>query len=364
MTNRWWLSPAWRRRGFTLIELLVVIAIIAILVAILLPAVQQAREAARRTQCKNNLKNIGLALANYESTNGVYPAMAYRQPNAANPQWGFQPWEGFSPQTMILPYMEEAALYDQLDLSLSAGVNPNNQLSTEDVPSYNCPSDSEYRSGGNVWGPGGPGISYMASTGPNFSYRVHPTVQRGHFNLDSEVALRDILDGSSQVIAFSERIHGDASNGAYRLGGDTRKLGHGAFGGEGDINALRNRFMPTMADLQAMEGLCPDVGGDNNPALTPNGGNHYSTLGQTWMRPANGWTMFNTTQTPNGPMRDCISAGGLTDGPGLVTATSRHAGGVNVLMGDARVEFISDSIDMRTWQRLGAIDDGELVGEY
>ena len=361
-----------RRSAFTLIELLVVIAIIAILVAILLPAVQQAREAARRNACKNNLKQFGLALHNYESTHGQYPKLAFRQPNAGNPQWGMQPWEGFSPQTMLLPFMDQENLYDQIDFSLSAGAPVNTQVARTKLEVFNCPSDQPYGTGGNFfnngtspngkrgWG----GVSYLCNTGPNLSYSRDPNagdsiplnVQRGYFNMDRLVSNRDILDGTSNVIAMSERVHGDTNNSAFDPLGDVRR----PFG-RGDLNPFRTYFMPTEAQIQAIDAVCHTIDASNPPTAA----NHYSTLTENWMRPANGWTMYSTMLTPNsGLIGDCVTGGGLSDGMGFARATSRHSGGVQAVMGDGRVIFVNDSIDLRTYQGLGAIDDGELLGEY
>ena len=255
----------------------------------------------------------------------------------------------------MLPYMEESALYDQLDLNLSAGQQPNAGLSTKEVPGFLCPTDLEYGRNGNVWGPGGPGNNYLCSTGPNLSYNFNlpRPVQRGFFNMDRSIDFKDILDGTSQVIAMVERNVGDSNNFEYDREGDARNPG------QNRLNVFVNYFMPTLAQLQTLDNACPDM-----TTATPSGGNHYSTLGQTWMRPSNGWIMASTSQTPNGDIDDCIGAGGLTDGTGLVTARSRHSGGVQVVMGDGRVLFLGDSIDLVTYQRLGAIDDGEPLGEY
>ena len=348
-----------RRSAFTLIELLVVIAIIAILVAILLPAVQQAREAARRSQCKNNLKQLGLAMMNYESTHGSFPQMSFRKPNAGNPQWGLQPWEGFSPQTMVLPFMEQATLYSELDLDLSAGVQPNLNAARQEIEAYLCPSDVPYRDAGNTFGPtqsngesGWGGLNYLCNTGPNLSYGIDVTAQRGFFNIDRTIGIRDILDGASMALMMAERVHGDATNSAYDPKGDARR------GNARDVfNSYRGLFMPTRAEIETLDSLCQDV-------TTPTAGNHYSTGGENWMRPANGWTMFSTALAPNGEFLDCSTGGGLMDGLGFFTASSRHAGSVQAVMGDGRVKLFNENIDLGAWQALGAIDDGELVQDY
>ena len=353
-----------RRRAFTLIELLVVIAIIAILVAILLPAVQQAREAARRSQCKNNLKQLGLAMMNYHSTHNVFPQASFPKLIEFAPQWGLQPWAGYSPQTLMLPYMEAAAVYEEIDFDFSNQYdeNPgrrrfNQDASVTRIDGFICPSDVKY-DGGNVWGPGGPGNNYLVNTGPNLSFGIPVDVQRGFFNVTRTIAIRDILDGPSQTIAMAERCHGDSANGRYTREGDVRRATN-----RGVYNTIRNTlYGATQAEIENLAnqgGACIDV-----VAAGPDGNNHYSTIAQNWMFPANGWTMFSTLQTPNGPVDDCTTGGGLSDGTGFVTARSRHAGGVQAVMGDGRVIFFNDSIDLQTWQDLGGINEGNLVGEY
>lgn len=347
-----------RRRAFTLIELLVVIAIIAILVAILLPAVQQAREAARRASCKNNLKQFGLALHNYHGTHSLFPSLSAKKFNAGNPSWGLQAWEGHSVHTMLLPYMEENAIYDQIDFDLSAGEAPNTDLQRLSIPSFLCPSDTAYR-GPNTWGGGVyAGTNYLASTGTNLSYAVNAGVQTGHFNFDTPVGMRDLIDGSSQIICFAERTKGDATNTRFGPGDSGKAIPRSA------LDPWRNTSRWTATEIENMVATaCPGFTPEAIPASIT-GVNTYSIGGQSWMRGANAFMMFNTVQVPNGDVPDCISGGGLTDGPGLVTAKSRHTGGVHVLMGDGRVTFLGSAIDLQTYQRLGDIGDGELVGEY
>ncbi len=340
----------WRRvrSGFTLIELLVVIAIIAILIALLLPAVQQAREAARRTQCRNNLKQLGLALHNYHSTYNIYPNLSSPKPNASNPSWGLLPWEGFSAHTMLLPYMDQAPLYNTLDFNLSLSQAPNLAGAQKKLTGLVCPSDVDY-SNVNVWNGGG-GNNYVACTGPNASYQPDRSVQNGHFNTEIPVRIGSITDGTSNVIAFSERSHGDSINATFMINGDV-----GTSNDRGGMDGAMNT-VSFPSDSQ--------VAGWINTYCPPPASSHYSTIGETWMRPANGWTNFNTMQSPNSKRPDCTAGGGLSDGRGIISARSKHTGGVHTLLGDGAVKFVSDNVDLLTWQRAGAINDGATLGEW
>lgn len=336
-------------KGFTLIELLVVIAIIAILIALLLPAVQQAREAARRSQCRNNLKQIGLALHNYHDSHKTFPRLAYAKPDVGNPSWGDLPWQGFGPHTMILPYIDQSPAYNRLNFSISMSASPNVEVSREMIAAYLCPSDVPWAPADAPW-TGGRGNNYVFSTGPNLSYGIPLSIQRGHFNIDRNVTIANLLDGTSNTVAASERNHGDGTSGRFMLEGDTIQLGHGALGAYGSVE-----FASASALQTAITSTCPLGTG------TPG---HYSTLGETWMRPANGWTMFSAMNTPNSKLQDCIAAGGLTDGQGIASARSRHTGGVHALLGDGSVKFVSENVDLLTWQRANCIDDGATLGEW
>jgi len=192
--------------GFTLIELLVVIAIIAILVALLLPAVQQAREAARRSSCKNNLKQFGLAIHNYHDTHGVFPQGDYG--SRYDSCGGNCAWRGFSTHAMVLPFMEQAPLYDQLDFNLMYNQGVNGTAIRAKIPAYQCPSDVAYL--GNS-----PGVNYVVSAGPTTFWGGAPgrpiSEQMGMFNMGRKVSFRDLKDGTSNTIAASEALHGDNS---------------------------------------------------------------------------------------------------------------------------------------------------------
>jgi prepilin-type N-terminal cleavage/methylation domain-containing protein/prepilin-type processing-associated H-X9-DG protein len=218
-------AGSFRRRGFTLIELLVVIAIIAVLVSLLLPAVQQAREAARRTQCKNNLKQIGLALQNYHDINNAFPQLI----SFGNIQpAGFAATWGYSWSAMILPQMDQSNLFNGIstlvknspfnfDLS-NSNYPPVDQFSSQPIPIYNCPSDTIPSVMGQCDGLGH--ISYSANYGNNnwggYNYStvlgtynepgpdVLGTQTRGIFAMPSRVTFKDITDGASNTIIVGE----------------------------------------------------------------------------------------------------------------------------------------------------------------
>ena len=328
------LSHRRQSRGFTLIEVLVVIAIIAVLVAILLPAVQQAREAARNSQCKNNLKQLGIAMHSYHEVHGMFP-----------PPQGKSVWDNgnyyraFSAQAMMLPYLDQAALYSKLDMSLMYSQAPNG---TADGTPYRvrlasmlCPSDRDWVGveGGN---------NYVMSAGPSL-YWVAVANQIGMFNRDRTTNLRDLSDGASNTIAASESLKGDNDGAAYNLRTDIGK-GVARPSGAPDVN-----WTQAQVDTFAASSL-------------GSAASHYSHGRRDWLNGLTGATIFNTMANPNWRAPDASTGtGGVMDGAGVYAARSNHTGGVNALLGDGSIQFISENIDLNIWQSLGHTSDGKKV---
>jgi prepilin-type N-terminal cleavage/methylation domain-containing protein len=219
--------PRIRRRGFTLIELLVVIAIIAILVALLLPAVQQAREAARRSQCKSHLKQVGIALHNYHETHSQFPPLLIYNSNSCCTRW-------FNWMVMILPGMDQTTLYYSFDLNVNAfggtGPDVNRDYTSTKIAAYRCPSDihsdkiRQWNFGGST---GMVGYAHTAYLGCRGSTRSLPG--NGMFpDRNETVRFRDAIDGTSNTIHVGERTIDDAGQygwWAAGSGSDTHGLG-------------------------------------------------------------------------------------------------------------------------------------------
>ncbi len=208
------------RRGFTLVELLVVIAIIGVLIALLLPAVQQAREAARRMQCTNNLKQLALATHNYHDTIGVFPSGWIRQTQGAphyknNNYWGWG--------TFLLPYIEQNSIYSKIDFSWewvnnSTIGNPNSGLSTTPLEAFTCPTDITGTINGKENDNGTSNyIGSYGNKGLNTSNYL-TNADRGIFTRNSHVGIRDITDGTSNTILFGERTGKKVGTSDFKAG--------------------------------------------------------------------------------------------------------------------------------------------------
>lgn len=331
----------WVKRGFTLIELLVVIAIIAVLIALLLPAVQQARESARRTQCKNHLKQLGVALHNYHDVFQIFPpgsAGHFRVGTGPNSNWG-----GASVHTMLLPYVDQAQLYSSLNQDYVwdadyAGLSQNRTLANKKIPAFNCPSDPQSNTAAGT-------TNYTWSTGPNLGWVGVGGNAVGLFSVGGGKRMGDISDGTSNTIAASEIVRGDNDGARYTNGSDfVRNIPVGGL----------NATFPTLAQLETFNTACQAGKAD-----------HISQAGFFWASPMMYDTMFNTVATPNTPFATCHSCTGCGrgDATGVWPARSRHTGGCHTLMADGAVKWIGDNVDLLTYQRAGSSASGDTVGE-
>lgn len=341
-----------RKQGFTLIELLVVIAIIAILIALLLPAVQQAREAARRTQCKNNLKQFGLAIHNYESSIGSFPPGRTGYPMV------------FSAHAQLMPYFDAATLYNNIDFNAAptfveppvAPYSRNVIAAMTKVPMFLCPSDSGIVQG-NSYG----STNYVVSTGSG-SNATNRYIRAGDGvmydpKLAGIVKFRDVIDGLSNTVAMSEQILG---NGSTAGGG----------GAAGVSTVISGSTPPTRPAQQVLNLTVSQPSGgpytaanDTSPANCVVGASGFwsGTRGAKWLNGHFGDTLYNHGLTPNSFEFDC---GNTSHSSGLTAARSRHTGGVHALMCDGSTRFVSDFIDVSIWQALASRAGGEVIGEY
>ncbi|MDG3006102.1 DUF1559 domain-containing protein [Paludisphaera mucosa] len=339
-------------RGFTLIELLVVIAIIAVLIALLLPAVQSAREAARRAQCTNNLKQFGLAMHNYESSYGAFvPSCMYPSPLD---NWGWGP----SGHLSLLQFIEQGVLFNAYNVGAvqcnSGGCNlyaMNTTVFNTQVSSFLCPSDSSERQVtlcnyvGNVGGP----HQLLA-----FSGTYTPTANTDYPG-SVTMKIGSITDGTSNTALFSEVLTGVNNAGAVTAGSGARsKRVH--FDGKG---SGMTSTAATADGVNANIAACMAV-----PPTTVGWGGARGDWFQAFPWYVN-YAVYNHVMTPNG--RTCVS-GQIWDGNtwgvdyyGTAPPSSNHPGGVNVTMADGSVKFIKDSISRPAWWAIGSRNGGEVV---
>jgi prepilin-type N-terminal cleavage/methylation domain-containing protein/prepilin-type processing-associated H-X9-DG protein len=323
----------WCKRAFTLIELLVVMAIITILIGLLLPAVQKVREAANRSQCSNNLKQLGLALHNYHLVSGSFPSGVLN-----TVPFGSNPNEFVCVLHFLLPYIEQNNYFQVLGPNYSLFTYPLAGIMNITIPIWLCPSDSGSTLSGGTSGfsmtnylPMFAGLKDDDAT-PNSTTLASPT-QRTPFGYASNTRLTDIYDGTSNTIALAEYLR--SQNG----GNDSRGNCYSNRAGRQFLHATLTPNSSAPDNLLNLAGFCPSDG--KGP----------------------GGTSSNNIPEMNLP---CIGDNGgiLFGGNNYAGSRSQHLGGVNAVFCDGHVEFVSNSVSLTAWQYLSWMNDGQSIPPY
>lgn len=357
-----------RRTAFTLVELLVVIAIIGILIALLLPAIQAAREAARRSQCNNNLKQLGLALQNYHDTNRAFPygkgGTGYCQASSAPFQGNCSRLSGLIP---MLPYLEQQAMWDNIR---SATVDTGTSNSPQGpagwigwgawnytLPGLVCPSDIVPVPAAGSTGQN----NYAFSRGDSIYNNCYNSTSRGLFAYNTNVTIAQITDGTSNTVAMAERCRAVADGGLGQAGPIPLKSGEATSVANLNSNPATN------------PGSClAQVGSNGAFYATP--ANCKTRFGRLWTDGQMERTGVNTVIAPNGPACTGDSNIYADSASGVYPPSSYHPGGALAVMADGSVRFVSEAIDTGNlaytealagpspygvWGALGSKDGGE-----
>lgn len=319
-----------RRRAFTLVELLVVIAIIGILVGLLLPAVQAAREAARRMQCTNNMRQVMLAAINYESAFKRLPAS--RVSRTANP---LGPTSSISVHARLLPYMEQNQIFQMINFGVEWNDPLNDAARLTNVPTFRCPSDPSSNVPPNV---GGINNYYVNSgTVPLWSRSVanpmpQVPVNDGVFYRDSFLKLAAITDGLSNTAGISERLTGDYN--------------------QNKSTPLTDTFQPGTQPF-TMDQAYTDCYAINLADLSKQG---FSDVGTPWIRGYHSTSEYYHIAPPNG--RSCMFPPGRI----MTTANSQHGGNVNLAFCDGSTHTVAASVELAVWRAIGTREGAEVTG--
>jgi prepilin-type N-terminal cleavage/methylation domain-containing protein/prepilin-type processing-associated H-X9-DG protein len=342
------IMPRIHRRGFTLIELLVVIAIIAVLIALLLPAVQGAREAARRAQCTNNLKQVGLSLMNYESTNSVLPPAFVGAGNGNTVAWT----NGWSALSRALPYLEQNSLSNSANFAIWKEDPTNTTTIGLTINAFLCPSDPKTQAFLHDYGLAGTN-SYGVCQGDWFVWGGFSGPYNGAaFSTNQARRLAEFTDGTSQSMFAAEVKCSQASancKAALSL-----------------IQSQSNVPPPTADPFT----VAPEYN-TCNPSLVGSAQFEFHTEWSDGNVHASGFTtawppnklILGTASWNLGLDLDLNGINQESGGPTFAAITSRsyHPGGVNVLFGDGGVRFVKSTVNGWTWRALGTINGGEVV---
>ena len=351
-----------RRLGFTLVELLVVIAIVAMLVSLLLPAVQAARAAGRKTQCVNNIRQLGLAFQTHHDARNYFPISQVGGELSGNRcTGGLYSW-----QARILPFVEANDLFAAIDFTqpmadectgrdgTMSATHPNARVASTLIPTLRCPSDSAPENHGILMGSANPaGDNYAANAGwPALATGFNGERESMRFNglvslmnpsspeeglAPKPVRIRSVTDGLSKTAAVGERLIQSAQDSVQIL--------------DGDLRLQSFHVTPARRTLSQMAERC-------TPAATHADAPHSAYLGRAWI---SGFSPTGATyrhlKTPN--QNHCHFASNFANGDFAVTPGSQHPGGVNVAMGDGHVRFVADDISPLVWWAMGSRNGGD-----
>jgi prepilin-type processing-associated H-X9-DG protein len=339
----------------------VVIAIIAVLIALLLPAVQAAREAARRAQCINNLRQMGLGLHNYHSVHGAFPlgnsvAMAYPPPVSKLTDWGT-----WGAQAMMLPYLEQQPIYNSMNFDWpcwrDVNADSNTTAFSTKIAIFLCPSDGlagQYDTNNYYGSIGTTTAPWSIDSTGIFNHSTATLVGSSYTSASKVISVASVTDGTSNTVAFSEALVGpnnqaDTNYYAYRSSVGGLKVFASNSGGLVDASS-------NPATVQSNLQAC-------NAAIK--NGLAVHDKGYRWGSGSSGITLFNTIVTPNSKQYTWASCrmddGGGADFSHYITTSSAHSGGVNAAMADGSVRFFKDSINQATWWALGTRGNGEVI---
>jgi hypothetical protein len=324
-----------------------VIAIIGILVALLLPAIQAAREAGRRSQCLNQMRQLSVAALNYELSHKKFPPGRIKQGDNRH-------WSQF---IRLLPYLEESNVYGLIDFEDK--IKDQTDVVKQRMEVFLCPSDAEDRLSdlaadedsqydwgrNNYRGNAGSGTGEMYDPNPLGGTPAKDYAERnnGVFITNKAVKLSEITDGTSHTALFSEAVRGDGIDTQVEVPGDWFKISTAS------VTAAQVYTACATLDVSTMN----------------KGNSQFSKSGRNWVRGNFVTARYNHIMPPN--ERSCarkdgnLGAGAINDDGGATTASSRHKGGVNVTCADGSSQFVADSIDLRIWQAWGSRNGSEII---